>query len=646
MSPESIYNHRLKINVQSSPKLVISKKFHLPSSKFEYGNLHMLTKRKNLPSNEQEQSNHQYIFTNRPVPEPIIHCSVNNQVYDRSMIQKSSTTENIPRHPPLLNSKFCPLSTSSSNKEIKSMDFRPLITYGRRKLGSIPPLSSLIITKKKSLSPMNGKLSNQKPLTRSIPVDIISNNRAMVVSSIIPSSLSYSTASSCSCSSSSSPPSSASAASSTNVGTVFLPIQVTKSQNKNKNNNNNSIKYSNITIRNEGRNYSCQYVQNQSEPQQSLKYQNTRNKVRLEDDIDKSRRISSSSSVGGEGNSYRSTLIMDSNVLRLIRRYDPVTSSPTGIRQHGSLEATRNMWHTFAPQAGSIQSSDSSPFLSHRSLTTTYEDGTSIKQVPTPRLQRQPAIHDTEPSPPPPTIPPPPPSSSISNSLRPILKYASSRSRSEFIVEPRQNESLKNEIELLSNDNTAIYQPLFSTGTKRVCSALSKSVLDLRIQQEQPPIRPPSPVFINRQQNKESFRPLYGRSKSSVGINQIYDDEDDTNDISPLPSSHGSYVGKLKELFVTKSSLDLTNPSINDSIDSNLNRHVNSNNKLDISSSLVKTTPIINSIEPDQRKINKPTIIVQDVTTTPILFNKNSRLKNQKTLDRYCKVQSIDKYYQ
>lgn len=73
----------------------------------------------------------------------------------------------------------------------------------------------------------------------------------MVVSSMIPSSLSYSSSYS-----SSSPTS----ASSTNVGTVFLPIQVTKSQ---KNNNNNTIKYSTITTStNEGQK-GYRYVQKQ-----------------------------------------------------------------------------------------------------------------------------------------------------------------------------------------------------------------------------------------------------------------------------------------------------------------------------------------------------------------------------------------------
>jgi hypothetical protein len=81
----------------------------------------------------------------------------------------------------------------------------------------------------------------------------------MVISSMIPSSLSYSSSYS-----SSSPTS----ASSTNAGTVFLPIQVTKSQ---KNNNNNTIKYSTITTTiNEGQR-SYRYVQKQPIQQKTFR---------------------------------------------------------------------------------------------------------------------------------------------------------------------------------------------------------------------------------------------------------------------------------------------------------------------------------------------------------------------------------------
>lgn len=78
-------------------------------------------------------------------------------------------------------------------------------------------------------------------MPRSIPVDIIRSDMPTVISSTIPSSLSYSSSYSSSSSTS---------ASSANVGTVFLPIQITKSQNNNNNNNNsnnNCVKHKTIT---------------------------------------------------------------------------------------------------------------------------------------------------------------------------------------------------------------------------------------------------------------------------------------------------------------------------------------------------------------------------------------------------------------
>jgi hypothetical protein len=318
--------------------------------------------------------------------------------------------------------------------------------------------------------------------------------------------------------------------------------------------------------------------------------------------------------------------MMDSNVLRLIRRYDPGGSSTIGIIPRRSLESTRGLWHSASSKADTPQPSDSSPFLSRRSLTTTYEDEIPLKQSPTPRLQRQQAIHESES---PPSIPPPPP-------LRPILKYnTSSRSRSEFIVQPHQTEPLTIHIDPfippLPNESPATYQPLITTGTKRVCSALSKSEWDLRLQQEQLPIRPPSPssLVINQQQEKESYRPTLRRSKSSITINNTNDQDDHIDDVDEisapiLPS--GSCVEKLKQLFVTKSSLDLTNSPRNkkqQQNDSNLHRHINPNNPIDHT---IKPTPI--EIQP--HIITKPTTIVQDVT--PIF--KKPIFRSQKTIDR------------
>jgi hypothetical protein len=186
-------------------------------------------------------------------------------------------------------------------------------------------------------------------------------------------------------------------------------------------------------------------------------------------------------------------------------------------------------------------------------------------------------------------------------------------------------------IPLLSSESAATYQPLITTGTKRVCSALSKSEWDLRVQPDQYPFRPPSPplqpLAINQQQEKESYRPTLGRSKSSITINNTndYDDHiDDADEISAPILPSGSCVEKLKQLFVTKSSLDLTNPNINkQQKDSNLHRSVNPNNQTDRT---IKPTPV--DVQP--RMITKPTTIIQDVT--PIF--KKPIFRSQKTIDR------------
>ena len=273
---------------------------------------------------------------------------------------------------------------------------------------------------------------------------------------------------------------------------------------------------------------------------------------------------------------------MDSNVLRLIRRYDPENSNNTGIIARRSLDRNRNIWDSASSKTNTPQLSDSSPYSSRRSLALNYEDEPLRNRSWTPRLQRQYAIPEFEPVPPP---PPPPPVSTV----RPILKYTS-RSRSEFIVQPHQTEPLTIEIEPLirplSNESPATYQPLITTGNKRVCSALSKSEWDLRLQQEQQvPIHPPSPssFTINLPQEKESYRPTLGRSKSSGTIDQNKDHDDTTEEFSAPILPHNSCVDKLKQLFVSKSLHDLHQP-----------RH----------------SPPIQT----PRLITKPTTIIQDVT--------------------------------
>ncbi|CAF4984129.1 unnamed protein product, partial [Rotaria socialis] len=120
------------------------------------------------------------------------------------------------------------------------------------------------------------------------------------------------------------------------------------------------------------------------------------------------------------------------------------------------------------------------------------------------------------------------------------------------------------------------------------------------------------------------------------------DDIDEFDENSAPIINHGSCVQKLTQLFATKSSLNLTNTPISnqhrkDSIDSNFNRHLNLNNKTNISSSSsVKLSPQFNPNESQQQIIHKPTTIAQDVTTTIPFISATSLINSQKTIDRYA----------
>ena len=116
-------------------------------------------KRKSHVFDDQSQSKRRYTITNISIPEPIIHYSVNNHGYDTAMIQRSSTTQNLPSYQEKYSQSYG--IPTSSNIEIKSLDFRPLIIHGRRKFGTIPPSSSMIIIKKKSPSPISNISYNQ-----------------------------------------------------------------------------------------------------------------------------------------------------------------------------------------------------------------------------------------------------------------------------------------------------------------------------------------------------------------------------------------------------------------------------------------------------------------------------------------------------
>lgn len=327
--------------------------------------------------------------------------------------------------------------------------------------------------------------------------------------------------------------------------------------------------------------------------------------------------------------------MMDSNVLRLIRRYDPGSSANLGVITRRSLEKNRGIWDSASPKGSTPQLSDCSPFSPRRSLTLNYDDDLARKHAWTPRLQRQEAIPELE-------IPPPPPPPPVST-VRPILKY-SSRSRSEFIVQPHQTEPLTIEIEpfipSLPNESAATYQPLITTGSKRVCSALSKSEWDLRVQQEQQqqqpsiPVRPPSPssYVINPSQEKESYRPVLGRSKSSGTINQTKDQDDTADELSAPILPNGSCVDKLKQLFVTKSLHNLNQNLSSSSLNQFRNESSDSNRpRFDHSPSIPRNT---SSIESQTRPINKPVTIVQDVT--PLL--RKPLLRSETMFDKYAFV--------
>jgi hypothetical protein len=373
----------------------------------------------------------------------------------------------------------------------------------------------------------------------------------------------------------------------------------------------------------------------------------------------------SSSSGDGDGNRHDLTIMTDSNVLRLIRRYDPVGSSTTGIRTRHSLEHTRGAWQTIAPKSLSSLPynvpSTSCSYLPQQSVSFTHENNESVKQPSTPRLQRQKAIHEQEPS-----------SFNVTNSIRPILKYTPSAARAELNVQPKKTEPLSIEIvphvsppSIITNEHPVTYQPLITTGTKRVCAAISKSEWDLRSQHDLPspvvpppssfPVRPSSPhrPTVNLQQQKESYRPLLGRSKSTIAINNNHEDDDDIDDFdeksAPIITT-GSCVDKLKKLFITKSSLDLTNSPIDnqhrvDSIESNLNRRLNDNNKtstLSSPSSCIQNIPKSNSIESQSRTITngsstKPITVIQEAVPTSSPLIKKPLLRSQKTFDRYVK---------
>jgi hypothetical protein len=355
--------------------------------------------------------------------------------------------------------------------------------------------------------------------------------------------------------------------------------------------------------------------------------------------------VPSSSSSGGDGNSHHSTVMADSHVLRLIRRYDPVAADTIGIRSRRSLENTQSVFHTNPPKSLSSNiSSSSCSYLPQQTSIPTHEDNRSVRQSSTPRLQRQTAIHEQE----------LPTSNVNTNSVQPIIKYSSPTAHAAVNIQPKKTEPLSIEIEphvppTITNESTITYQPLITTGTKRVCAAISKSEWNLRLQQDPPfPIlSPPTPPIqssspqksIDQPQEKESYRPLFSRSKSTMEVHHENKQDDDMDDFdeNSAPISTVSCVGKLKQLFNTKPSPSLSNSSLNkqnrmNSPDSNLNQRLHTNGT---NQKISHSTPNETQIRTiSNGNLTKPTTIIQEATPTSSPLLKRPILKSQKTIDR------------
>lgn len=392
-----------------------------------------------------------------------------------------------------------------------------------------------------------------------------------------------------------------------------------------------------------------------------------------DDDDNESTKIPSSSSGSGDGYyNSNSTLMADSNVLRLIRRYDPTAVDAVSIRPRRSLENTRSAFNVDSskPQAlfPSNISSASCSYLAERPLNSIRDDNRTVKQISTPRLQKQKTMPEQD------TLP------SVISSAQPILKYTpppSTISRTDRNLDTKKTEPLTIEIEPhipppTSYANPTNYQPLITTAQKRVCSAISKSEWDLRLQQDLPspvmptisqssstttaatssalPIQTPSTKITNTQsQTKSSYRPLLGRSKSIMVLNNDQDNDLDDFDENSAPLTPNTCVNKLKQMFNSKtndfSSTSLKKTDRINSTESNLNRPLqtngNTSNQSDLSSSTYpsnKKAPSTNSADLQTRTISnvnltKPTTLVQQSVPTASPLLKRPILKSQKTLD-------------
>ena len=369
----------------------------------------------------------------------------------------------------------------------------------------------------------------------------------------------------------------------------------------------------------------------------------------------------SSSSNGENGNNHDSTIMTDSNVLRLIRRYDPIGSSTLGIKSRRPNDDNQEVSHTITnkPVSSLLSNASSFPhsYLSQKTSTLPCDDNNLIKQSS---------------------------SSNITNSIRPILKYTSSTARSELNIQPNKTEPLTIEIEpriplslsTRTKENTITYQPLITTGIKRVCPVISKSECDLHLKRDLHTSTIPlqSSTFpvqfstlkktINQQLDKEYSLKLVSRSKSSSEVNnknRNYNEYDDNvhkhHENSSLITT-GSCVEKLKNLFDTKVSFDLLNsPMIDkqssvDSIKLNMNRNINETNvyKPDLLLSTTSTIPKIPDLNVIESQTQIPSNHDSIQTRTATIHNdiptsslsKRSMLKSQKTINQYVDIILLD----
>ena len=125
--------------------------FSAHNSKSDCEGIQLKVNGKYHPLTEHDQSNGR--LTSMPMRG--VDPAVTNLLYERSAMRKDPPIQHSVTWRQQSPVRSYRIPASSSSIEIKSMDFRPLITYGRRKFHAAPYSSSMIIVKKKSPCPLN-----------------------------------------------------------------------------------------------------------------------------------------------------------------------------------------------------------------------------------------------------------------------------------------------------------------------------------------------------------------------------------------------------------------------------------------------------------------------------------------------------------